>query len=275
MSPGKERAIFERWPDWFRNVGDFRLSGMSDGFRCDDGWCGIIYKLFERLEPAVATLGDDGLPFEVLQVKEKFGDLRFYVNRSNDAIKAAIASACQLSLRTCEKCGNPSSLEEHTDEFSNTRCSSCKESAQGRLGSGQYLHGDGATYPWPAPVKHTSTMPPMILRKLRLLAALNLNSAELAFEIVRLAAPKEHEPWMVEILRLARLGSRNQVLQRIRELSECEICEAIDNYERELAACGEDLHKAVRVQRGFSAYLDTIEGTDHYDRALHMFVNSL
>lgn len=275
MSPGKERAIFERWPDWFRNVGDFRLSGMSDGFRCDDGWYGIIYQLFERLEPGVATLGADGPPFEVLQVKEKFGDLRFYVNRRNDAIEAAIASACQLSQRTCEKCGNPSSLEEHTDEFSNTRCSSCRESVQGRLGSGRYLHGDGTTHPWPAPVKHIGTMPTVMLGKVRLLAALNLNSAELAFEIVRLAAPKEHEPWMVEILRLARLGSRHQVLQRIRELSECEICEAIDNYERDLAACGQDHHKAARAQTAFSAYVKTLEGNPHYDRALHVLVNSL
>jgi hypothetical protein len=94
-------------------------------------------------------------------------------------------------------------------------------------------------------------------------------------EITRLRRQDEHDPWIAETVEQARLGKRDQVLQRIAELSACEICDTIDKYEPNLAACGEDHHKAVLVQRSFSAYLDTIEGTNHYDRALHVFVNSL
>ena len=79
MSPEKELAIFERWPAWFNVRSDFRLSGMRDGFRCCDGWYDIIFHLCERLEPLIANLDDSGEQFQVLQVKEKFGGLRFYV----------------------------------------------------------------------------------------------------------------------------------------------------------------------------------------------------
>ncbi len=115
----------------------------------------------------------------------------------------------------------------------------------------------------------------MTLRKLRLLAALNLSSAELSNEITRLRRQDEHDQWMAETVERARLGERHHVLQRIAELSACEICDAIDKYEPDLAACGEDHHKAVLVQTLFSGYLDTIESTDHYDRALRLFVSSL
>ncbi len=125
MSPEKEQAIFQRWPDWFRTAHDVRLSGMSDGFRCDDGWYDIIYELFERLEPLVAKLDESGPSFEVRQVKEKFGTLRFYVNRRNDEIEAAIDSALERASRTCELCGNPGNLEERLWK---TLCSSCMPS---------------------------------------------------------------------------------------------------------------------------------------------------
>ena len=136
MSPEKELAIFERWPAWFNLKGDFRLSGMSDGFRCCDGWFDIIFHLCERLEPLVANLDDSGEEFQVLQVKEKFGELRFYVNRRTDEIREAIRSACQLSWRTCELCGKDAGSFAQRGKLRrpaanglfNTLCSSCGES---------------------------------------------------------------------------------------------------------------------------------------------------
>lgn len=43
----------------------------------------------------------------VLQVKEKFGDLRFYVDHGDNQIFALIEMAAYLSAATCEKCGAP------------------------------------------------------------------------------------------------------------------------------------------------------------------------
>jgi hypothetical protein len=60
------------------------------------------------LEPLVAQFErESGLEFKVLQVKEKFGGLRFYSNFSDEAISHVIRDAEAESLKTCEVCGKP------------------------------------------------------------------------------------------------------------------------------------------------------------------------
>ena len=108
-----EQKLVERWPTWFNTKGDFRHTGMTLGFRHDDGWFDIIWRLCENLEPLVAVFEQaTGCKFEVLQVKEKFGGLRFYANHVNDAIRERIYTAQGESLRTCEICGQPGRLRE-------------------------------------------------------------------------------------------------------------------------------------------------------------------
>jgi hypothetical protein len=87
---------------------------MPRGFEHGDGWFDILWRLCEDLEPLVA--GDE---FEVLQVKEKFGGLRFYVrlddlrlSHANEAIDRRIGAAMEDSFRTCEVCGEPGRLRE-------------------------------------------------------------------------------------------------------------------------------------------------------------------
>jgi hypothetical protein len=52
-----------------------------------------------------------GRPFEVLQVKQKFG-LRFYVSLRTDAILQRIEIGELESLRICEVCGRPGKRRE-------------------------------------------------------------------------------------------------------------------------------------------------------------------
>jgi hypothetical protein len=79
---------------------------MARGFEHDDGWFDILWRLCVDLEPLVA-----GHEFEVVQVKEKFGGLRFYVNcRRHEAIRQRIGIAADESFRTCEVCGQPGTL---------------------------------------------------------------------------------------------------------------------------------------------------------------------
>lgn len=48
------------------------------------------------------------LPYiEAVQVKEKYGTLRFYTNHSDDYIDGLIAMAESITSVTCEECGNP------------------------------------------------------------------------------------------------------------------------------------------------------------------------
>ena len=103
-----EQQLVERWPTWFNTQGDIRETLMPFGFAHGDGWFDLLRRLCERLESVVTEAEKrSGPPFRVLQVKEKFGSLRFYPNYSNDAIAALFGDAEVESTRTCEICGKP------------------------------------------------------------------------------------------------------------------------------------------------------------------------
>ncbi|MGB8478936.1 MAG: hypothetical protein WCE63_08855, partial [Acidobacteriaceae bacterium] len=62
----------------------------------------------EDLEPLVAEYeSETGHQFKVVQVKEKFGGLRFYVEDANEVIRQRIELAEMESFDTCEVCGKP------------------------------------------------------------------------------------------------------------------------------------------------------------------------
>lgn len=62
---------------------------------CDKGWKGLYQPLLDLCELKGNT---------VLQVKEKFGGLRFYWAGSYD-ITLLVEAAEEMSYKTCEKCG--------------------------------------------------------------------------------------------------------------------------------------------------------------------------
>jgi hypothetical protein len=64
------------------------------------GWHPII----DRLAADLLKLGWDG---KVLQVKEKFGGLRFYIEQDMDVLHDRIDAAKAEAYRTCEICGTP------------------------------------------------------------------------------------------------------------------------------------------------------------------------
>src|ERR1700730_10742662 len=108
-----ELKLVERWPSWFNVTGNQRETRMADGFAHGNGWFNIVWKLCEDLEPLVAEAEKaTGYPFEVLQVKQKLGGLRVYVNHSTKVIRNRIEAAQLESLRTCEVCGQPGSRRE-------------------------------------------------------------------------------------------------------------------------------------------------------------------
>jgi hypothetical protein len=103
-----QQRLVDRWPTWFSIGGDPRYTSMHFGFQHGDGWFDLLWRLCERLEPVVAAAEKKtGRPFELLQVKEKIGGLRFYANSKNEAISTLIEAAEIESFFTCEVCGQP------------------------------------------------------------------------------------------------------------------------------------------------------------------------
>ena len=75
----------------------------SDFFQVSLGWNLIIKNLIQDL----IRLGWNK---EVIQVKEKFGGLRFYINEGTDEIHQRIGEAELESMKTCEITGRPGKL---------------------------------------------------------------------------------------------------------------------------------------------------------------------
>jgi hypothetical protein len=104
-SPSWQADLIARHPRLFHSP-----SGKPDTARgypsCEEGWHGLLARACVRIEAALV----EGSAFRVLQIKEKFGTLRFYwTGDMSDAAKAgveeAIALATARSACTCDICG--------------------------------------------------------------------------------------------------------------------------------------------------------------------------
>ena len=138
-----EEKLFEKYPDiFFQKDLDMKSTCMCWGIECGDGWYNIIdilcsliqheikqfhaeierYTLYmktedknkrpifiERLNQVIESLTSD---IQAVQVKEKFGTLRFYTNMPHEKIDAYIDFAEIISETTCEICGNPGTIND-------------------------------------------------------------------------------------------------------------------------------------------------------------------
>lgn len=99
------------------------------GFECGDGWYQIIddlsAKLEKEIEKYIHTYPDDSYPPRAVQVKEKFGTLRFYMGGYVEPMDELIDEAERLSEVTCEVCGKPGTLRGKS--WVQTLCNECTE----------------------------------------------------------------------------------------------------------------------------------------------------
>jgi len=129
MNKENTEKLFNDFPEFFnsRNEG-LMASLMSFGFECHDGWFDLIYNLCsdikdwymnnesrhydENYENYEVKKGIQP-HFQVQQVKEKFGTLRFYIGFAPKAIHDLIRKAENDSYFICERCGD----DVRTHEF--------------------------------------------------------------------------------------------------------------------------------------------------------------
>lgn len=82
-------------------------------FECGDGWYDIINELSKKIERLLEkTPKEEREQCYAIQIKEKFGGLRFYMSSMTDEIDNLITEAETLSLKTCELCGKPGELRK-------------------------------------------------------------------------------------------------------------------------------------------------------------------
>jgi len=77
-------------------------------FECGDGWFDLIYGLCSKIKEIYPGV-------KVVQVKEKFGGLRFYIEKAPAVIYDFIDDAEKESEGICEICGKSGQICSHNN----------------------------------------------------------------------------------------------------------------------------------------------------------------
>ena len=94
-----------------------RETEVQDWLNCVGiGWWALV-------RPLIDICLRDGI--EIVQIKEKFGGLRFYVESWNLELCSAIVQAERLSTVTCEFCGKPGKIKNTGKGWLKCLCENC------------------------------------------------------------------------------------------------------------------------------------------------------
>lgn len=96
-----------RWTDEVSEDFDYsytELDSMPDGWRKAFG-----LQMCEELKQELIKINKMD-EFRITQIKEKFGELRFYTNWTTNEIEAIINKYTKLSRKTCINCGKPATV---------------------------------------------------------------------------------------------------------------------------------------------------------------------
>lgn len=129
MKQELDQKLCEKFPKIFANrYADETTTAMCWGFECRDGW----YRLIDTLCDTIQGYIDQNKKYNnidipqvtAVQVKEKFGTLRFYYDGGDDVIRGMVWLAENLSAEICENCGNPGELVKSS--WIQTLCNTCR-----------------------------------------------------------------------------------------------------------------------------------------------------
>ena len=134
MKQELQEKLYKAYPSIFKQKDlTCKETAMCWGFACGDGWYTLIDELCGNIENRLRNVNrnkpkDDQLICEAVQVKEKFGGLRFYIYGGDDYISGLIDLAESLSHHICSECGNKS---DHINNLARgwiyTLCTECKK----------------------------------------------------------------------------------------------------------------------------------------------------
>lgn len=114
-----DEALCAKYPKIFANRhGDMKETLMCWGFEHGDGWYQILDSLCANIQSHIDWQNENfakGYPhYEkpvpqvvAVQVKEKFGGLRFYYEGGDDVIDGMVRMAESWAINSCEECGIP------------------------------------------------------------------------------------------------------------------------------------------------------------------------
>ena len=126
MKKELEKKLFEAYPKIFAQK-DMRPQEtcLCWGISTGNGWYKIIDKLCSKIQKYVDS--NEVKQVQTVQVKEKFGGLRFYVDGAPEEVYKYIYEAEGESLVTCEECGSKDRVKQSVAGWTSTLCHKCME----------------------------------------------------------------------------------------------------------------------------------------------------
>ena len=119
-----ELKIKQKYPILYKNLHNKTTSSSGYilpivfGVDCGEGW-------YDLIEYASAKLEGLHQGIEMVQIKEKFAQLRIYVNNHTDEVEKILGFVENESSTTCEMCGAKGEI--FVDQgWWKTRCDKCK-----------------------------------------------------------------------------------------------------------------------------------------------------
>ena len=104
---------------------------MNEYYECGDGWIPLIEEAKTIIAKYNQKLKEEDLdaePLEFIQIKEKWGGLRIYLNYYVPEIADQIHELESKSLNICEHCGtNKNVKRDWTHGWIMTLCDKCRE----------------------------------------------------------------------------------------------------------------------------------------------------
>jgi len=87
-------------------------------------WYRYVWKNIKEYKRLLEPLDIDSMRVRAVQVKEKFGGLRFYIHGADDEVFGMIEMAEMMSYVTCEKCGHHGKMHRR-GSWLKTLCTKC------------------------------------------------------------------------------------------------------------------------------------------------------
>tara|TARA_Y100000034_G_scaffold137014_1_gene218482 strand:- start:32596 stop:33000 length:405 start_codon:yes stop_codon:yes gene_type:complete len=129
MKKELDNELCEKYPKIFKDRNESKMKTLMCWGFPKDGWFHIIDKLCQHIQfhtdNNIPESKRESLQPVAVQVKEKFGTLRFYITGGDEYTDGMITMAEAMSEITCEECGMPGTLRK--SGWWRTRCDKCHD----------------------------------------------------------------------------------------------------------------------------------------------------
>lgn len=126
MTPNLQNNLINKYPLFFEYLKEHNgpIIPIQFGIETGNGWYWLLDQLMGEIYQYCNT-NDKKIP-DIIQIKEKFGSLRFYIQGGDEMIDGMIWLAESMSNNICEECGSIEKIG-HTTGWIKTLCEPCSK----------------------------------------------------------------------------------------------------------------------------------------------------